>query len=174
MREHTAVARTALLDRGDHSDRSLTPSSAAKPRQLLGWGSLIARLAGAVAVLVIGAVHLEAYGGPYSAVPTIGVLFLLNVFAAAAIGVTLLAPIERLLARLGTVAVVLVTVAGIGLALVSLLMLVWAEHGTLFGFHEPGYDPTAIWRSRVAEVVAASLLTTSLALRALASSTPRW
>ena len=52
------------------------------------------------------------------------------------------------------VAVVLVTTAGIALALVSLLMLVLAERGTLFGFHEPG-RPTAIWRSRVAEIVVA-------------------
>jgi hypothetical protein len=53
-------------------------------------------------------------------------------------------------------------------------MLIVAERGILFGFHEPGYDPEAIWRSRVAEIVAACLLTTSLALRPLAPSRPRW
>jgi hypothetical protein len=174
MREHTAVARTALLDRDDDSDQPATPSAAASPMRVLGWGSLVARLGGAAAVLVIGAIHLDAYGGPYSAVPTIGVLFLLNVFAAAVIGVTLLAPVERLLGRRSSVAVVLVTTAGIGLAVVSLLMLIVAERGILFGFHEPGYDPEAIWRSRVAEIVAACLLTTSVALRALAPSRPRW
>jgi hypothetical protein len=141
---------------------------------LPGWGSLVTRLLGAVAVLVIALIHLQAYGGPYSAVPTIGELFLLNVAAAAVIGVTLLAPLEHVLGRRSAVAVVLVTTAGIALALVSLLMLVLAERGTLFGFHEPGYDPTAIWRSRVAEIVAACLLTTSLTLRALTPSRPRW
>ena len=48
-------------------------------------------------------------------------------------------------------------------------MLTVNEHGTLFGFHEPGYDPTAISRSRVAEIVAAVLLTVSLALRVRAT-----
>ena len=60
---------------------------------------------------------------------------------------------------LGDAAVVLVTAAGIGLAAVSLAMLIISEHGTLFGFHEPGYDPTAISRSRFAEIVAIALLT---------------
>ena len=94
---------------------------------LPGWGSLVTRLLGAVAVLVIALIHLQAYGGPYSAVPTIGELFLLNVAAAAVIGVTLLAPLEHVLGRRSAVAVVLVTTAGIALALVSLLMLVLAE-----------------------------------------------
>jgi hypothetical protein len=90
------------------------------------------------------------------------------------IGVALLAPLEHLLGRHSSVAVVLVTMAGIGVAVVSLLMLIVAERGTLFGFHEPGYDPAAIWRSRLAEIVAACLLTASLALRPPAPSTPRW
>ncbi len=51
------------------------------------------------------------------------------------------------------------------LATMSLAMLVVSEHGTLFGFHEPGYDPTAISRSKVAEIAALGLLTFSLGLR---------
>jgi len=102
------------------------------------------------------------------------VLFLVNFAAAMAIGVSLLSPLEHLAGRRGSAAVVLVTAAGIGLAAVSLTMLIVSEHGTLFGFHEPGYDPTAISRSRLAEIVAIALLTASLALRALARRRPRW
>ena len=141
---------------------------------VLGWASLLTRLVGAVAVLLIGVVHLQAYSGPYGGVPTIGVLFLVNFAAAMAIGMSLLSPLERLAGRRGSAAVVLVTAAGIGLAAVSLAMLIVSEHGTLFGFHEPGYDPTAISRSRIAEIVAIVLLTASLALRALARRRPRW
>jgi hypothetical protein len=141
---------------------------------VLGWCSLLTRLVGAVAVLYIGVVHLQAYRGPYGAVPTIGVLFLLNVAAATAIGMPLLLPLERLTGRWGGVAVVLMTAAGIGLAAVSLAMLIISEHGTLFGFHEPGYDPTAISHSRIAEIAAVALLTSSLALRVLARQRPRW
>jgi hypothetical protein len=146
---------------------------------VLGWASLFTRLVGAVAVIVIGVVHLQAYSGPYGAVPTIGVLFLVNFAAAMAIGISLLSPLDHLAGRRGGAhqgasAVVLVTAAGIGLAAVSLAMLIVSEHGTLFGFHEPGYDPTAISRSRLAEIFAIALLTASLALRAVARRRPRW
>jgi hypothetical protein len=169
------AARTALLD--PHPDGGDVPEAAAPTarwQDVPGWISLLTRFLGALAVLVVGIVHLQAYDGPYSAVPAIGELFILNVVAATVIGVTLLAPIERIAGRRGPVAVTLVTVAGIGLAVVSLAMLIVAERGTLFGFHEPGYDPDAIRRSRVAEVVAACLLTTSLLLRSVAKRRPRW
>jgi hypothetical protein len=91
-----------------------------------------------------------------------------------AIGMSLLSPLEHLAAHRGGAAVVLVTAAGIGLAAVSLAMLIVSEHGTLFGFHEPGYDPTAISQSRIAEIVAIALLVSSLALRVLAPRRPRW
>ena len=68
----------------------------------------------------------------------------------------------------------LAIVAGIGLAGGSLVMLIVAEQGTLFGFHEPGYDPQAISRSRIAEAVTVGLLTISLALRTLTRAKPRW
>jgi hypothetical protein len=35
-----------------------------------GWIWLVFRFFGALAVLGVGAVHLEAYTGPYSAIPT--------------------------------------------------------------------------------------------------------
>ena len=146
----------------------------ARRHPVLGWSSLVTRLIGALAVLVVGIVHLQAYGGPYAAVPTIGELFIVNFIAATAIGVALLLPLERLLGRWANVAVVLVTSAGVALAAGSLAMLIISERGTLFGFHEPGYDPQAIWRSRFAEIVAIALLGASLALRAARSARPRW
>ncbi len=139
-----------------------------------GWVSLVTRVLGAIAVFAIGIVHIEAYSGPYSAVPTIGELFIANFVAATAIGVALILPTERLVGRWGGVVVGLATLAGIALAAGSLVMLIISEHGTLFGFHEPGYDPEAISRSRVAEVVAVGLLGTSLVLRRLSRARPRW
>ncbi len=175
MSEDSAPTPTALLDQ---NERSVEPTQHARPRAprhgIAGWGSLISRLLGALAVVIVGAVHLQAYDGPYSAVPTIGVLFLVNFAAATTIGITLLLPLERIAGRWGGVGVVLVSVAGIGLAAGSLAMLIVAEHGTLFGFHEPGYDPQAISNSRIAEVVTVGLLTASLALRTLTTARPRW
>jgi hypothetical protein len=175
MREHSAAAPTALIDRDVH--RVVQPRiarSATLLASIRGWASLVTRFAGAVALLVVGVVHLQAYGGPYSAVPTIGVLFLVNFAAATAIGGTLLGPLERLAGRWGGTVLALATVGGIGLAAGSLAMLIVAEHGTLFEFHEPGYDPEAISRSRVAEIASVILLTASLALRWPAKTRPRW
>ncbi len=136
--------------------------------------SLVTRILGALAVVAVGIVHIEAYSGPYSAVPTIGELFVVNFLAATVIGGALIFPLERLAGRWGGVAVALATVAGIALAAGSLVMLIISEHGTLFGFHEPGYDPVAISRSRIAEVVAVCLLGISPVVRRLSRSRPRW
>ena len=145
-----------------------------RPPAPQGWGSLITRLAGAIAVLVVGFVPSAGprralrRGGP------IGELFIVNFVAAAAIGAALLLPLERFAGGWGTLAIVLASVAGIGVAGGSLVMLIIAEHGTLFGFHEPGYDPAAISRSRLSSATSVGLLTASLAMRRLARRTPRW
>ncbi len=94
--------------------------------------------------MVSGVVHLQQYFGPYQAIPTIGVLFLLDFAAAIAIGIALLAPIEHLTGRWAGATVAIVTAAGIALAAGSLVMLTISEHTPLFGFQEPGYDPAAI------------------------------
>jgi hypothetical protein len=121
------------------------------PRAL--WLGL--RALGALAVLAVGAVHLQQYSMLYSAIPTIGTLFILNFAAATAIGAGLLAPLETLLARRwGGLAVGLLTLAGIGVAATSFAFLAISEQTPLFGFMEPGYDPPAILASRVAEAVA--------------------
>jgi hypothetical protein len=117
------------------------------------------RVLGGLAVLAVGAVHLQQYYKLYSAIPTIGTLFVLNFAGATAIGLGLLAPIERALGRrLGGAVLGLLALAGIGLAITAFVFLIVAEHRPLFGFMEPDYDPTAILASRVAEVAAALLL----------------
>ena len=56
----------------------------------------MARGFGALAVLLVGVVHLQQYLGPYAPIPTIGALFIVNFVAATVIGVALLAPIEHI------------------------------------------------------------------------------
>ena len=126
---------------------------------------LTARVAGALSLLAVGAVHLQQYDYLYSAIPTIGTLFLLNFVGATAMGLGLLAPVERLLGRLGGALVALLALGGIGLAASSFVALLVAERRPLFGFQEPGYDPAGIMASRVSEVLTVVLLSAFLAAR---------
>ena len=96
------------------------------------------RRLGAVALLVVGLVHLQQYRDGYSEIDTIGVLFLLNFAAATVIGIGLLLPVERLIPRWGSDVVVLLALGGIGLSATSFVMLLIAERRPLFGFMEPG------------------------------------
>jgi hypothetical protein len=115
---------------------------------------LALRVAGALALLTVGAVHLEQYFAVhYRVVPTIGTLFLLNFIGATAIGLLLL-PIERLLGR---AIAVLLALGAIAIAAVSFAFLFVSEETILFGFREYGYR-TAIIISLVAEGVTALLL----------------
>ena len=96
-------------------------------------GSL--RMLGALAVLVVGAVHLEQYFAVHiSAVHVIGPLFLLNFIGATMIGIGLLIPSPRL-----RLLHILLALAGIGLSATSFVFLFISEHQPLFGFHEHGY-----------------------------------
>jgi hypothetical protein len=136
---------------------------------------LAPRVLGALAVLAVGAVHLQQYFELYSSVPTIGTLFVLNFAGATVIGLGLLAPVERLAGRFGDAAVALLAAGGIGLAATSFVFLLVSEHRPLFGFMEPGYDPTAIATARVTEVLAVALLSTFLAARHVGRvPIPRW
>ena len=54
---------------------------------------LAARFLGALSLLAVGAVHLQQYTTLYSAIPTIGTLFVLNFVGATAIGLGLLTPL---------------------------------------------------------------------------------
>lgn len=118
-----------------------------------GWAWSAIRALGALALLAVGAVHLQQYFDLYSAIPTIGTLFVLNFAGATAIGLGLLAPVERLLGRWGRPVVALLALGGAGLVATAFVFLLVSEHTPLFGFMEPGYDPTAILASRVAEAV---------------------
>jgi hypothetical protein len=139
------------------------------------WWWLAVRALGAVATLVVGAVHLQQYAAGYSSLETIGPLFVLNFAGATVIGLALLAPVERVAGPLGRGAVALLAVAGIALAATSFVFLVVAERTTLFGFMEPGYDPAALATARASEIAAVVLLGAFLLARHVARvPIPRW
>jgi hypothetical protein len=94
----------------------------------------------AVALLAVGAVHLEQYTiGHYSAVPTIGSLFLVNFVAATVFGLALLAPFGSISPRLGRLVDVTAAPGGLGVAAGALVALLISERTPLFGFMEHGY-----------------------------------
>jgi hypothetical protein len=103
-------------------------------------------------------VHLQQYLKLYSEVPTIGTLFVLNFAGATVLGAALLIPIERVGGRLGRAAPALAALAAIGLAATSFAFLLISEHTPLFGFKEPGYDPTGIAAARISEIATVVLL----------------
>jgi hypothetical protein len=125
---------------------------------------LATRVLGALALLATGAVHLQQYTRIYSEIPTIGTLFLLNFAAATVIGVALLSPLERAAGAYGSVLPALLAAAGIAMAAVAFVFLLIAEQTPLFGFKEPGYDPTAIAAARGAEIATVLFLGAFLAL----------
>ena len=125
-----------------------------------GTGTLL-RVLGGLAVLVVGAVHLEQYFAVhFDVVPVIGPLFALNFAGAVVIGLGLLLPFARL-----HVLRVLLALGGAGLAATSFVFLFLSEHRTLFGFQDHGYRP-AILVALVAEVAAVLSLGGYLAVRA--------
>ena len=140
-----------------------------------GTAWLAVRALGALAVLAVGAVHLQQYLWLYSNIPTIGTLFVLNFAGATAIGLGLLAPVERVLgARWGGAALGLLVLGGIGLAATAFVFLAISEQTLLFGFMEPGYDPTAILASRITEVAAVVSLSAFGIARFVAHAAARW
>lgn len=117
------------------------------------------RFVGALAILAVGAVHLQQYiGEDFSAIPTIGTLFLLNAIGAAAIGLGLLAPIKRVAAASRVDAAIgLLALGAVAIAVGSLIALFISESGGLFGFSETGYR-AAIVVAIVAEAATIALL----------------
>jgi hypothetical protein len=117
------------------------------------------RIVGALAVLAVGAVHLQQYiGAGYSAIPTVGTLFLLNAIGSGIVGTGLLLPLERALAARPARAMVgMLALAAVAIAAGSLLALLISESGSLFGFSESGYR-TPIVVSIVAEAATIVLL----------------
>ena len=117
------------------------------------------RICGALALLAVGAVHLQEYAGSgYDRIPTIGTLFLLNAIGCAVVGIGLLAPIRRWFAqRRSDMLTGLLALGGVLIAAGSLIALFISEAGTLFGFSEHGYR-TAIIAAIAAEAVTIFLL----------------
>lgn len=120
----------------DRRSRAL-PVRPTRRRELAGE---VARYLGAVSILLVGAVHAQQYYAAYfSVVPTIGTLFLLSFVGAGVVGVVLLAPIRRVGRNAGDLILVLAALGAIGIALGSLVSLLWSEYMPLFGFMESGY-----------------------------------
>lgn len=116
-------------------------------------GGMLPRVLGALAVLAVGAVHLDQYVAVhFDVVPVIGPLFLLNFIGATAIGIGLLIPSARLRPLH-----ILLALAGIGLAATSFVFLFVSEHQPLFGFQDYGYR-AAIIVALAAEAAAVLLL----------------
>ena len=144
-----------------------TATTASAPRALTTrHRSTIARAAlylGALSVLATGVVHIQQYSDQnYSSVPTIGTLFLLNFISAVVIGLGLIAPYGRIAGRYADAIRAAWAVAGIGLAVLSLIALFVSESSSLFNFHENGYR-TPIVLAIVAEAAAAVFLLVFLA-----------
>ena len=99
-----------------------------------GHAATILRSLGAIAVLVVGAVHLQQYLAGYRSISVFGSLFLLNFGGATLIGLGLLVPAVRLRA-----VHLLLALGGIALAGTSFVFLFVSEHQPLFGFQESGY-----------------------------------
>jgi predicted lipoprotein with Yx(FWY)xxD motif len=95
------------------------------------WRALTLRVAGGGLLIATAAIHLDLYLTGYRTIPTIGWLFLLQVIAAFALGLAVLAIPARLI-----LASRLAAAAGAGFALATLggyLLTVWIG---LFGFKE--------------------------------------
>lgn len=118
----------------------------------------VLRVLGALAVILVGAVHLEQYFAVhFNVVPVIGPLFALNFVGAVVIGAGLLVPLRRVLHTL-------LALGGMGLAATAFAFLLISEHRPLFGFEDYGYRP-AIIVALAAEAAAVALLGGYLAVR---------
>jgi hypothetical protein len=100
----------------------------------------VAQAVGALALLVVGGVHLEQYYvASFSVVPTIGPLFLANFIGGTVFGLVLLMPVRRGAGRVWLLLDSSVALAGIGLSVGAFAGLLVSEHTPLFGFMEHGY-----------------------------------
>jgi hypothetical protein len=169
-RQESRARREAVSAEAKGRSLRALPQPTRRPNPL--W--LGARVLGALSLLAVGAVHLQQYSTLYSEIPTIGTLFVLNFLGATAIGLGLLAPVERLLGRWGGPALALLSLGGIALAATAFVFLLISERTPLFGFMEPGYDPQAIMFARVTEVATVALLGTYSVARLLRVPTGNW
>ena len=149
-----------LRERGTYATRPVPDEAMlSRPRED-GRASATLRTLGGIALLVVGAVHLQQYFAVHFAVvPIIGPLFALNFAGATLIGLGLLIPAARL-----RLLHLLLALGGIGLAGTSFVFLFVSEHQPLFGFQDYGYR-AAIVVALVAEAVAVVVLSAYLAMR---------
>jgi hypothetical protein len=139
---------TQLTERTRRSVERPVPDEAVLDDERGGTSAL--RVLGALAVLAVGAVHLEQYFGVhFNVVPVIGPLFALNFAGAALIALGLLLPLRRLH--------ILLALGGIGLAATSFVFFFISERQPLFGFQDYGYRPATII-ALAAEAAAVALL----------------
>ena len=102
-----------------------------EPRPVAGWPRLVLRVTGGGLLIATGAIHLDLYLTGYRTIHVIGPLFLLQVIAAFALGLAVLAIGSR-----WPMASWLAATAGAGFALATLggyLLSLWFG---LFGFRE--------------------------------------
>jgi hypothetical protein len=119
----------------------------------------VTRTLGALALLVVGAVHFQQYQYEfYSSIPTIGPLFLANFVAATSLGLFLLVPIRRPSGGLRKLVDEVAALSGVGVAAGAFVGLLISEHTPLFGFMEHGYR-FAIVLALASEAVAIVTLT---------------
>jgi predicted lipoprotein with Yx(FWY)xxD motif len=102
----------------------------AKP-QGLDWRTVVLRVAGAGLLIATGAIHLDLYVTGYRTIPTIGWLFLLQLIAAFALGLAVLAIPGRLV-----IASRMAAAAGAVFALATLGGYLLTVSIGLFGFKE--------------------------------------
>jgi hypothetical protein len=157
---------------GTTKARSLGSALGARGGRSTLW--LAPRVLGALSLLAVGAVHLQQYFELYSDIPTIGTLFVLNFAGATIVGLGLLAPVERVVGRLGGAVLTLLALAGTAQAATAFVFLYISERTPLFGFMEPGYDPQAILTARIAEGATVVFLGAFLAGRYLRKAAVRW
>lgn len=125
------------------------------------------RVLGALLLIFVGIDHYYEYSSQsYSVLPTIGTLFLLNFISATAIGLLLLAPLERITSRFGLLAVRVAAVSGFAIAASSLIALLVSEQTKLFGFMESNYRPEIL--VAIVSEAAAALVLALLAISTLA------
>jgi hypothetical protein len=124
----------------------------------------LAQRLGAVALLAAGAVHLQQLiVQDFRGIPTIKILFLLNVIGSGVVGLCLLAPLDLVLpGRWADAAGALLAAVGLTIAVGSLAALVISENEPLFGLRTARYSSAAVL-AIVAEGVAVLLLTPVLA-----------
>jgi hypothetical protein len=131
----------------------------------------LGRYLGALALLGVGVDHLQQYYVDfYSAIPTIGTLFVLNFASATPVALGLVAPVERIAGRRAPAALALLAIGGIGISAGSLVGLLVSENGGLFGFMEQGYRG-AIVISIALEVATIVLLGLFLAAKGVGITT---